>query len=727
MVQNPTAAGITCGACGESNQADTKFCKGCGQALYEPCRGCTQQVSLTQKFCGACGADLEKAVEELHEQHRQWLGDAVASAKAYDFDHAMILVQRVAGITDYRFREAAQNATVAAEKITAMRDRATDNANRLLASAKAEFSNGNHMQVVRLLESIPERMLGDEAKKILSRVRSYTSEVTELDEGVRAAIADKNWSLVGGLVDQLLVHSPHDKQYRKTALQVSNKLLGEAEKYFKAGKYARAVEKLSAVPMVGRTGQFEERRQSYEDVEWLSRQFDEEAFATPMLGRIAVRFSKDVPDDARAEKRVKELSAELKQGERSPRNPFPRWRGSDRSWLGGRANLLGYPTSIDLGEQKLVKTCGSRFHVAIGLALQGLGHARITEQFCKKSRLSLGWRKKKPVWGIDIGAAAIKAICLEETESGIVAIDSYFFEFEEPLCRSSVQNEDRYELITAAVEKFADEKEITDSPVWSNISASDTVNRFVRLPPVGDKQANALMNTEIEQRVPVDLDELGVIRWIGPSTDDDTVGRPAAAAAAKQAVIDKQIELLAEGGLKVTGMQSDTVAIANFIAYEFAQLLEPDEEGEQEEGEEDEEIGADETEVADVSKAEKTPAIAVLECGASSTSLIIVSREAHWIWTIDTGGEDMTSALARSTKSTHSEAEQLKRNPATLEFPSKQYGPVEQRLEETRIRLHKVRDDALNQNSRFEIVESWCMGGGCLAHQWMRRLVLQSE
>ena len=38
--------------------------------------------------------------------------------------------------------------------------------------------------------------------------------------------------------------------------------------------------------------------------------------------------------------------------------------------------------------------------------------------------------------------------------------------------------------------------------------------------------------------------------------------------------------------------------------------------------------------------------------------------------------------------------------------------------------LERTMDD-VRQNDRFEVVESWCLGGGCLAHQWIRRLMIE--
>jgi Tfp pilus assembly PilM family ATPase len=161
------------------------------------------------------------------------------------------------------------------------------------------------------------------------------------------------------------------------------------------------------------------------------------------------------------------------------------------------------------------------------------------------------------------------------------------------------------------------------------------------------------------------------------------------------------------------------LALVNYAAHEFSDLWSPPEP----EASSDDELDEDLEEIERL----KTQTVAIIDAGASSTSLILVSGEAHWAWTIESGGEDLTSLVARATKTTHAEAEKLKRNPAALRLPSRQYEPVEQRMEETRQRLEWVYADALKQNPRFEVAQSWCSGGACLAHQWIQRIMLQKH
>ncbi|TXH11738.1 MAG: zinc-ribbon domain-containing protein, partial [Gammaproteobacteria bacterium] len=48
-----------CTACGTPNEADARFCEGCGTALERVCGACGVTVSPTARFCKGCGAPLD--------------------------------------------------------------------------------------------------------------------------------------------------------------------------------------------------------------------------------------------------------------------------------------------------------------------------------------------------------------------------------------------------------------------------------------------------------------------------------------------------------------------------------------------------------------------------------------------------------------------------------------------------------------------------------------------
>jgi Double zinc ribbon len=459
------SSSTVCGSCSHHNPSDSKFCEGCGQPLYESCGACAHDVLLTQKFCRSCGADLEEALKARFAKIDAAMIKAVEATKRQDFGDAISLLRGLGTPPDYRFAEAAQNATVAISKIEALRDRATKQASDVQSQAQAAYDRGDQAETARLLATVPEKLLDENSRALLGKTRVFTKQLQMLQAEVRTAIAEKRWNSVGSLLNQLLEFSPHDSQYLQLAGQVSAKLIAQAKQRLARGEYEAATQHLASVPQVAEDDSVLRLRNSLEDIHWLSKQFECEPYVSPMLGRLAVSFAKEVPEDSTAKKLVQELGVQLKQASRPAKTHLPTWKASTKSWVGGDARILSLPSTIDLGDHQELKLGAGRFNVAFGLALQGLGHCRVDQHFAstKKSLFAgIGRKGKKKVWGIDLGAAAMKAVLLEESEDGKpVVVDCHFAEYS-PTCRGGKTVESEEEL-RHALEYFIESKQLDQS------------------------------------------------------------------------------------------------------------------------------------------------------------------------------------------------------------------------------------------------------------------------
>ncbi len=56
-----------CLSCGTANEADARFCEGCGTPLERSCAGCGTAASASARFCRACGAPLEGPIDRTAE------------------------------------------------------------------------------------------------------------------------------------------------------------------------------------------------------------------------------------------------------------------------------------------------------------------------------------------------------------------------------------------------------------------------------------------------------------------------------------------------------------------------------------------------------------------------------------------------------------------------------------------------------------------------------------
>ena len=52
---------MRCPSCDRENNADAKFCKGCGDSLASVCPSCGDQLDSDASFCDKCGASVAEA------------------------------------------------------------------------------------------------------------------------------------------------------------------------------------------------------------------------------------------------------------------------------------------------------------------------------------------------------------------------------------------------------------------------------------------------------------------------------------------------------------------------------------------------------------------------------------------------------------------------------------------------------------------------------------------
>lgn len=704
-----TASGSTirCIACDHQNAASAKFCAGCGHGLYEPCGECGHPALLDQKFCGSCGKNIGGDVDQKRLQYETWLAKAVDATKSHEYEEALSLLSRVAEVTDHRFKDLAGNAAKAVEKVTKIAGQTRTQVQQRIDAAHQRHDAGDRAGVIDLLKLVPANLMTEEASQLLSRNQTFLEQQAALRIDLQSAIATKDWPLAGGLLEQLLELVPGEKKYESFSEQVAQKLVSRATKLFDRQDYSGASNQLDAVPQFQRDKTYQQQHQRIRNALWMCQQFAPEPYASPTLGKLAVRYSKEVPADTRATKRIEKLSSLLKSGSKNPRIANPSYEGSRASWLGGDVAVFGTPQSIEIDDQRVFRRQPGQFNVAIGMALQGLGLTRVTSFLGVKKGLlsSLKSRPKTKCWGIDVGTAGIRAVCLQKakTDERPSVVATYHAEFEHPTNRGGADNKEPL-IIKSAVEAMLSEIDTTDAGMIVNLASNQIVSRFLRLPPVKEKMVATLIRKEIEQQIPIAIDDLDMVSWTQPGAEGSLLGRPAMIAAAKKTHVQSRLDLMASAGLNTDGLQSDCVALANFAAFEFTDELSTDLEND-----------------------EKRPSVAIVDAGASATRLVIVSADFIWYWTIDSGNEELTSVLARITKCTKDEAEKLKRNPAALTNPAEMYEPVELKLDQLRGRMQNIYQEACRKEETLDVQHTWCVGGGCQVHSWLRRVLLAAD
>jgi type IV pilus assembly protein PilM len=696
-----TASHLThCGNCGHLNHEDSKFCGGCGQSVFEPCGSCQTSVRLTQKFCGECGADLEAMLQNRLQSAEQALVLSLNEVKNYEYAPAIARLTRLARDRDYRFAVVTEQAQKALPKVVELRDQKLKRFSELETAGLEAAGKNDNSRVVELLSAVPPAFLGEDAKGALRKAKSFLSEVTDLQNSLKEALSAEDWCLAGSLLSRALTIFPEEACFQQLSENVAKRLAAEADALFEKLDYEAALSRLDSIPSAFQAKDHEEKKDRIANIQWLAGQFQPEPFATPTLGRLAVRLGKESPSDPQAKEMVKKIAAALKESKREPASPYPPWLGRRQSSAGGDVSILGWPQTIEFSSQEVISKNPARFGVAFGLAMQSLQVGSFESGFVQKKSLmsSLAFKRTPPQGvGIDIGTSSIKAVQLRKDGDKLVVANSYLREFQ-ATTRAGSDGKSLMAMREAIKEMLAS-AEWTGVESWVNYPTREILARFIELPPVEDKKAGKLLDLEAKDQFPVNLDELEVIRWIADGSKELGVGRPSMLLAARKLNVTQRWDLLTEVGLKPVGLQCEAVALMNLIKREHKELLEQ----------------------TDTPGA--IPALVVVDAGATSTTFLLLASNRLWFRTIDGGGEEMTAALARSGKLVRDEAERLKKLPHELSSPASQYQPIVEKQDAINHRMKQILTEAQRNIRGLNVTKTIVTGGACLGYGWIQRVI----
>jgi type IV pilus assembly protein PilM len=252
--------------------------------------------------------------------------------------------------------------------------------------------------------------------------------------------------------------------------------------------------------------------------------------------------------------------------------------------------------------------------------------------------------KIQPVWALDIGQAALKALKLVPGESPDTVTAEAFDYVEYPKILSQPDaNPD--ELVREALETFLERNELKGCKVAISVPGQAGLVKFVKLPPVEKKRIPDIVKFEAKQQIPFALEEVvWAYQQIGDDEEKGDEGFTMAEVglfALKRDQINRAILPFRVAGIEVDIVQMGPIALYNFITFDQIKAPKP-------EGAEDE-------------KGEKG-SIVLLDIGADNTDLIITDGTRIWQRNVPIGGNHFTRALTKELKLTFAKAEHLKRN-----------------------------------------------------------------
>jgi type IV pilus assembly protein PilM len=230
-------------------------------------------------------------------------------------------------------------------------------------------------------------------------------------------------------------------------------------------------------------------------------------------------------------------------------------------------------------------------------------------------------------WGIEVGAAAVKAIKLGRTGDGVDVLDFVVIPHKRVLVAPEVDMGEQVVAIREAIARLVNDYELDGSIVSLSVPGHAAFARFAKLPPVEPKQIPKIVQFEAAQQIPFPIGEVEWDYQVFKTPDSPEVEVGIFAITRER--VNERLALWQELGVSPDVITLSPVAAYNAVAY-------------------------------DQNFSDKTPGTVIVDIGTTSTDLIVSEPGRMWIRTFPLGGHQFTDALVSAFKLGYAKAEKLK-------------------------------------------------------------------
>ena len=351
------------------------------------------------------------------------------------------------------------------------------------------------------------------------------------------------------------------------------------------------------------------------------------------------------------------------------------------------------------------------FAVACGLAIQGLERAAISVNLLPDEtplwlRISRWGPKRRPhaAWGIDLGSGSLKAVklVLDQDQPGGIAIQACD-QVEHNKILSQAGAEERNSLVDQTIQTFAERNDTGADRVCLGLPAGMLLLRRLEMPPMEPEKLDAAVAFEAREAFPVPLNDL-VWQYVvlnqseAPSAEKSDV----LILGVRRVLLTDRVARLNSAGLRVDEVQSDCLALHNYVVHNYF----------------------DQTEQTERPPNDDRP-IGILDIGADAMSFMVSAPQSVWLRSVGMGVDRVNKTLVRGLRTTFAQAEQWKRDPASA--------PNVGRLFET---LQPVYEDFFQEaesslqafgraHPNLHVQKILALGGGFRLHGLLRYLRLR--
>jgi type IV pilus assembly protein PilM len=670
-IEDAWKSALQCPLCAVANPPQRKFCAKCGASLWETCFQCGGKSAAGETYCGGCGTNLVEVVAERLGRLEADFRIAAELRSEWRFNEAIALLLPITKNEHPRLAEHASRAEALIRELTIEYRQqhlaAEENCRRATLCFEAFDFDG----AAEILEAIRPTLRTDAIVELSGRVATKQQEIASLAEELHEAVREQRLLDLPPQIQRLLAVKPDHAYARRLAGQVQKHLVVAAKKRLAEYDYDQALRLLEQIAPNGRDPQTQELYQRAAELAWLTWDLRNAPVIDRTLVATAERLQRLAPSDARVMKLCAQLQHRAGPAESPPRRaPLPWARPPQQT-------ALGVPVDCPSGFQRLIcaesmdpselRQCPGRFAVACGLALAGIRQAAIEINLLRAEQRGLMSqvtrliqpRTARKAWGIDIGSSGLKAVKLAWDEANQQAIIEAVALIEHAkLLNYAVNDAEKDRLVSETLQAFLESQQPKTERVCVGLPGRMALSHQIDLPPTGLDKMAKVIQLEASNQFPLPLEQLA---WDFQLVDGDHVGsdreteppdkqgRQALVIAARTTTTQDFLDTFRQLGVRVDVLQTDALALHNFLVYEYC--------------------GATE----DTKQAEACPVLAALDIGAEVTNIVVSSRHSPWLHSCGVAGHSFTRALVKEFNLTLAQAEQRKRAPESAERLSDAY------------------------------------------------------
>ncbi|NUQ63917.1 MAG: pilus assembly protein PilM, partial [Pirellulales bacterium] len=583
-------------------------------------------------------------------------------------------------------------------------------------TAKERLSACDYEGAIHALERVPAALRNHGAAVLLEEAACKAREVASLSSQLREAVQEKRADQLLPRVVRLLALKPDHDQAQRLAERLRRHFCEAARKKLAQHHYDAALHCLEQIPEPISDPGVDTLREQAGELAWLSWGLKNAPVVDKTLLSLGERLVHLSPDDPQPRKLLAELQRRSALPLSDSRSAVVPWAAAPETmhvglpvdWITGFQRIR-FSENFDPG--LLVEHPGC-FFVAAGLALQGLGLAEVKTDLLRRDRSTLGrvgrWMRMRPArsaWGIDLSSAGLKAVRLAfgARDEQIVIDACDYVEHKKPLGHAVNEGEERA-MIEETVRKFLGRNQVNADCRWLGLPGRMVFNRQFPMPIMDAAKLPAAVEYEAKRSVPFSLDDLA---WDYAVVDyrnetSPRVDQQVLLIAVKRIPLKERLASLQHAGLKIDGVQSDSLALGNWIAFDRLH---------------------DEENTEGRPRAPGT-ATAILDIGSDTTSMVILGPGALGLYASGLGGDNFTKSLVRQFQLTFAQAEALKRDFSTAPSLGRLQKAIDPVFEALVDEIRRVVAAFRKSHPHLTIGRILCVGGGLRTHGLLRYLKL---